>query len=189
MADFDVYAPTLMRWEARMPKDIPANLTVSELFAIAKKGGWVKDKDDKGGATMVGVTLATFREYFGRDKDEADLRAITYSQWRLIMRAFWNRCKADDIESQSIAEVLADWCVTSGTWALKKAQTALGLKSDGIIGPKSLTVLNSPNREIIFNRIKTARAQYYVKLAYSVPTNKKFLNGWLNRSNSFTYKG
>ena len=41
---------------------------------------------DRGGFTVDGVTLTTFRQFYGQDKTEDDLRNMTRSQWRHIMK-------------------------------------------------------------------------------------------------------
>lgn len=165
MADFKLYAPTLARWE----------------------GGWVDNKKDLGGATCKGVTLATFRQFYGSQRTKEDLRNITDGQWEFIMKTYWDRCKADQIRNQSIAEILVDWHINAGLNAIKNFQKACMLDADGIIGAKSLAVLNSPNAEVIFNRIKEAREDYYRRIALGNPSQNIFLAGWLNRTNSFTF--
>lgn len=165
MASFDLYAPTLRRWE----------------------GGFVMDPDDPGGATNMGVTLGTFRVYFGTRQTVEDLKNITDGQWRIIMKAYWNRCKADDIRNQSVAELFVDWHINAGGRAIQKTQAAFGLKADGIVGPLTLGALNDPDSEKVFNRIKAARTSYYNRLVIENGSLKKFLRGWLNRVNSFHY--
>lgn len=74
MASFDKYAPTLKKWE----------------------GGFVNDPDDAGGATMMGVTLATYRKWYGAGKSVSDLKNMSYDEWRTIMKGgYWDKCKAD----------------------------------------------------------------------------------------------
>lgn len=165
MADFEHYAPTLAKWE----------------------GGWSDNRRDKGKATMRGVTLATFRQFYGPRKTKEDLRNITDAEWERIMRTYWDRCKADQIRNQSIAEILVDWHINAGVNAIKCFQRACMLDADGIIGPKSLAVLNSPNEQVIFNRIKEAREDYYRRLALGNPSQSIFLAGWLNRTDYFKY--
>ena len=156
-------------------------------FEKARKKGYVNDPDDKGGETMCGVTLYTFRSYFGQSKTGADLKNMSYAQWRFIMKKYWDRCKADSIRNQSIAEIFVDWHVNAGVSAIRKVQTYFGLKCDGIVGGQTIGALNGPDSKTIFERIKTARTAYYNKLCITTPTNKKFLKGWLNRTNSFTF--
>lgn len=165
MANFDKYAPTLKRWE----------------------GGFVNDPDDRGGATNMGITLATFRMYYGSSRTVADLKNISYEQWKSIMIKYWNRCQGDRIENQSIAEILVDWHINAGLRAITRTQSALGLKADGIIGAKSLAVLNG-DKKMVFDTIKAARIQYYRNIVAANPSQAKFLNGWLNRVNSFNFQ-
>lgn len=165
MADFTHYKPILAKLE----------------------GSWSDNKKDKGGATMRGVTLNTFKQFYGSQRTKEDLRNITDEQWEHIMKSYWDRCRADEIQNQSIAELLVDWYINAGANAIKGFQHACGLDTDGVIGPKSLAILNSPNSEVIFNRIKYAREEYYCKLARSNAPLNIFLTGWLNRTNSFKF--
>ena len=76
-----------------------------ELITIIKKweGGYVNDPDDSGGATNKGVTLATFRTWFGANKTVNDLKALTDEQWIYIfLNGYWNQCKASEINNQAI---------------------------------------------------------------------------------------
>lgn len=166
MAVFCHYAPKLQQFE----------------------GGFVNHKNDKGGNTMCGVTLATFQSFYGSRKKLADLLAMTQEQWCHIMKSgYWDKVLGDQIRNQSIAELVADWCVNAGVNGIKNMQKACGLKADGIVGPKTLAVLNSPNEEIIFNRIKEARILYYERIVLNDPSQRVFLNGWRNRTNKFVY--
>lgn len=165
MADFDKYAPRLKKLE----------------------GGWSNSKYDRGGATMCGVTLAVFRSFFGNERTKEDLHNITEDQWRTVMKSYWDRCKGDQIFNQSIAELFVDWHVNAGVNGIKAMQRACMLTADGIVGPRTLAVLNSPNAEVIFNRIKDARISYYRKLALGNPSQNVHLNGWLNRTDSFKF--
>lgn len=186
MADFDKYAPNLMKWEARIPAH-PEGLSSRELFEYAKLGGWSNHPSDPGGATQVGVTLNTYRTYFGKGKTADDLRNISYGEWTFIMRRYWDRCHGDLIENQSIAEIFVDWHINAGTNAIKKVQEAFGLKADGIVGNLTLGALNGPGHQTVFDRIRTARISYYYKLVSQKPSMKVFLNGWLKRTYSFEY--
>lgn len=165
MANFDLYAPTLKKWE----------------------GGWANDPDDRGGATMMGVTIATFRRFFGAHRTEDELRHITPGQWRIVMKTFWDKCKGDEIRNQSIAEIFVDWYVNAGVNAIKRVQKVFGLRADGIVGPLTLAALNRDDSEVVFNRIKDSRISYYRAIVEANPSQKKFLNGWLRRTYSFEF--
>lgn len=59
------------------------------------EGGWADDSRDPGGATMKGVTLATFRRRVP-NASKADLRAISDQNLATIYREdFWNAIKGD----------------------------------------------------------------------------------------------
>lgn len=163
MADFDKYAPKL--------SDI--------------EGGWVDDPDDNGGATNRGVTLTTYRSFFGQHKTKEDLKNMTDDEWRFIMKSFWDSCRADEIDNQVIAEMLVDWRIHSGGIAIRKIQEAFSLKPDGIVGPLTLGALNGPDSKAILDRMKACRIRYYNRLIDSGRCHKKYRKGWINRVNSF----
>jgi len=166
MADFDSYAPRLKKWE----------------------GGFVNDPADLGGATMCGVTLKTYKSIYGQDKTINDMFRMTQDEWRTIMKGeYWDRCRADYIRSQSVAEMLVDWCINSGKPAIKGIQRLISVDVDGIMGNITLAAINRAESADLWRRLKDARIQYYHSIVAARPANKKFLNGWLNRVNDFQY--
>ena len=62
MAKIDKIFTFLMKHEAGLPASY-FDKPLEEQFERAKKTGFANDPADSGGATMVGVTLATFQEY------------------------------------------------------------------------------------------------------------------------------
>ena len=138
--------------------------------------------------TMKGVTLATYRRFFGNEKNCKDLKEITQAEWDLIFKkGFWDRWKADEIENQSIAELLVDWCWASGVWGIKLPQRVLGVKDDGIVGPKTLAAINDyEDQEELFNKLGNRRKKHFQDIAKG--GKAKFLGGWLNRLNDFKYR-
>ena len=61
MATIDKFIPILLRWEAGIT--VKEGETLEQAFARAKKVGFSNDPNDNGGATMVGVTIGTYRSY------------------------------------------------------------------------------------------------------------------------------
>lgn len=155
------------------------------------EGGYVNHPNDKGGATNKGVTLSTFRKYFGKTKTVNDLKNITNEQWQYIFKkGYWDRWKADLIKNQSIAELLVDWLYNSGTWGVKYPQQVLGVVSDGVVGPKTIAAINSyPNQAELFYKLWNRRKKHYEDIVKKNPSQKVFLKGWMNRLNSFKYNG
>lgn len=168
MADFKKYAPKLLQVE----------------------GGYVNHPDDSAGPTNKGITLATYRDYCGQDKTIADLQNISYGTWQKIMKdMYWDKCKADHIDSQSVAEILVDWCVNSGMVGLRRVQELVGAKPDGIAGPITLSLINTSDPKMLFDRIMAARNQFYINIVKKNPSQKVFMNGWMNRLGHFKYEG
>lgn len=167
MAEFVKYAPKLISFE----------------------GGYVWHPEDKGGPTCCGVTLKTFQQYYGKDKTKEDLRDMKHSQWRHIMKdGYWDKVKGDKIDNQSLAEIIADWCVNSGAVSIRKVQRLLGCEADGIVGPITLSLINTADAESLHDRIWKARQQHYIDIVKKDPSQKKFMNGWMNRLNQFKYE-
>ena len=55
-------------------------------FILRWEGGFSDHPADRGGATNRGVTLATFRHFYGADRTADDLRGLTDAQWLRILR-------------------------------------------------------------------------------------------------------
>jgi lysozyme family protein len=173
MADINKFIPFLFKWE----------------------GDYVNDPADAGGPTKMGVTLKTWQAY-GYDKtgdgviDEADLKRIRQEEIvEYILRPhYWNRWRADEIHSQAIANLLVDWVWCSGKYGITFPQGILGVKTDGIVGEKTLGAVNHfPDQEALFEKIKQTRRAYFNMISIDRPANKRFLKGWLNRLNDFKW--
>lgn len=168
---------------------------VSELIPHILKweGGWSNDKADKGGPTMKGVTLAVYTAYCNKhgkgNPTQQQLKNISKKEWEDILKSmYWDRWKADQINNQSVANLLVDWLWTSGVYGIKYPQQVLGVEDDGKVGPKTLAAVNNyPNQEELFNRLWSRRKQHFTAIANSRPDNAKFLKGWLNRLNDFKF--
>ena len=174
MANFNLYFPHLLIYE----------------------GGYVDNPNDKGGPTKYGVTLANWIKY-GYDKDndgdidKVDLKTITVEDAsKIAKKYYWDNVKGDLINSQSVAEFIADWAYNSGTsTAIKKTQKLLGLIDDGIIGPKTLLAINSADPKTLFERLKASRTAFVRAIVENNPKQGVFLKGWENRINSFKFNG
>ena len=174
MADVRKLAPFILKWE----------------------GGFVNDPDDLGGATNMGVTIGAWKSC-GYDKDGDgdidvdDLHLLTHEDVvnRVLKPHYWDRWKADEIKSQSVANILVDWVWASGTHGIKIPQRLLGVTVDGIVGPKTIAAVNSRNPRELFDQIKIARFDFIEDICRKRPANNKFKRGWMNRINNISYVG
>lgn len=187
MAQIDKFIPILYRWEAGVI--IKDGESLEHAFERAKKRGFSNDPNDNGGATMVGVTIGTYRAYC-RYKGKKipsvyNLKNISYKEWRDIVHTmFWSKWKADLIENQKTANMVVDWIWASGQGiGVKRVQKILGVTVDGIVGPKTINALNNSNQEELITKIYNARAQHFNAIVKARPSQKKWLKGWMNRIN------
>ena len=192
MANIEHFIPFLIKWEAGISKK--SNETNESLFQRARKTGWADDPDDLGGQTMVGVTMATYEEYCRRKgypkPTTGRLMDLTYNDWKSILKMlYWDRWNADEIRSQSIAEIVCDFVWASGVHGIKVPQDLVGVIPDGIVGPKTLAAVNSRNPRELFDQIKIARFDFIEDICRKRPANNKFKRGWMNRINDIKFEG
>ena len=190
MAKIEKLIPHILLWENGI-KTLPGE-TLRQTYERARAKGVIKKKSDRGGPTLAGVTLTTFNEWrakTGGRKGESELAKLSYDEWLAILKSlFWDRCNADNIMSQSVANMFVDWAWHSGPGVIRNVQDIFSLRQDGIVGPKTLAALNALPAQTVFNRIKAARERYYRKIVQNRPSQQKFLNGWLNRLNDLKFE-
>lgn len=187
MANLNNFIPFLIYWETSV-KD--SDLSNEQLFAKAKTRGITTDSYDSGGATLVGVTVGTYCDYCKRRRlpipsSGFSLSDLSYRQWLDILKTmFWDRWQADKLIDQRVAHMLVDWVWTSGAYGISLPQKVLGVKADGIVGPKTLDAVNSSDPEKFFDTIKHERILYVDRICRRRPANLRFRTGWLRRINS-----
>lgn len=170
-----------------------ANINKIVPFILKWEGGFVNDPDDLGGATNKGITIGTYEYYCSLKRlpkpSVNDLKNISDEKWLDILKSlYWDKWKADEINNQSVANILVDWVWASGIYGIKRPQKLLGVTVDGIVGPKTLNTLNSRNQKELFDKIVKDRIKFVDEICKSRPTNNKFRKGWLNRINDFKYE-
>ena len=191
MADMHHMIPHILRWETGKIKGVKESY--EEYFLRCKKTGYGNDPADLGGATLCGVTIATYRAWRKKkgfnSTTGADLKAIPFSDWyALLKETFWDKWKADEIKDQWVAEMVVDWMWGSGRYGITEPQKVLGVIADGIVGKKTLAAINGHAApKALWNELKAARIKYYERICVQRPLNYKFLKGWKNRVNSQIY--
>lgn len=172
MADVTKLVPHILKWE----------------------GGFINEPDDLGGATNKGVTIKTYTFFRWRKHQSTptieDLKNISDEEFTAILKEmYWDACRADRIESQSVANAIVDWAWNSGTvTAAKELQKSLGVTVDGVIGNVTLSAINSIDAETMFDLVQKTRISYLERICVSRPANKKFMKGWMNRVNSIKFE-
>lgn len=164
MADYKKLIPFILRWE----------------------GGFANDPVDRGGATMKGITIGTFTAYRNTkgnpEPTVTDLKNISDQEWEDVFKSlFWDRWHADNIKTQSIANILVDWVWASGKYGITIPQRILGVTQDGVVGPKTIEALNARDADKLFAQLRQARINFVETIVKRNPSQGKFLNGWKKR--------
>ena len=164
-----------------------ANSSILKPFILSFEGGFVSDPDDRGGATNRGVTIATYRHTFGSQKTVSELKNISDEEWDMVYRSlYWCQMRADDIEDQSIANLMVDFAWCSGVArASRYLQKAVGTKQDGIIGARTLKAVNASDAKALFRTLHNQREAYIRSIAKG--SQRKYLRGWLRRLDAIQY--
>ncbi|MDM1045862.1 peptidoglycan domain protein [Myroides sp. 1354] len=166
MALIEILTPKILKWE----------------------GGYVNDPLDKGGCTNMGVTLDTYKRLVNPSATCKDIATMNAKDFEKVLKTFWNRWSADEIKNQSVANILVDWVWGSGVWGIRIPQRILGVKEDGIVGPKTIAALNAANQEELFKKIFDARVKFLNDIVKNNPSQQRFIKGWLNRLNDYKFQ-
>lgn len=147
-------------------------------LVLKHEGGWSDHPQDKGGATMKGVTLANFRRYVKPSATKDDLRKITDEQVATIYkRYYWDAVRGSDLPS-GIDYAVFDFAVNSGPdRAIKYLQAVVGARQDGRVGPDTLVKTRNMMRATIINSVCDKRMAFLKRLK-TWPT---FGKGWTSR--------
>lgn len=151
---------------------------------LEHEGGYVNDPDDAGGETNFGICKRSY--------PALDIAHLTRAEAEAIYeRDFWKPLQLGSLSSQEVATKLLDTAVLMGrSRAVKFLQRAVQsagggvVDVDGKLGPKTVEAVNQSSPVLILQVFRALLAAYYEGLADAVPTDNKFLNGWLARANS-----
>jgi len=156
----------------KLTPDVEAGLINTEEQRTAC--GYSNDPADHGGETKFGVSKAA----------NPDLN-ITSLDWEAAKRVYYKRYWLQG-DCQQMPPRLAvlhfDGCVNHGIGrAAKFLQKSIGTIADGDIGPATLALISKFNEIDICNKICDQRANFYRSIVYTIPTQGKYLGGWLRR--------
>jgi lysozyme family protein len=160
-------------------------------FTLAYEGGYVNHPKDPGGATMKGITQATYNAW--RRTRALAYRAVAYIRSEeveeIYRRRYWQAVEGDTIASisEDLAVALFDFAVNSGpARAVKCLQRSALVTADGVIGPKTIVALcdavKKDRRQFLRSFIATR--ENYMRSLKRGRMWKTFGRGWLARLNA-----
>jgi lysozyme family protein len=172
-----------------------ADFTQAFQLMIAHEGGYVNDPDDPGGETYKGVARKIFSKWDGwtkvdilkrqpgfpanLDKD-TELQGAVSDFYRVN---FWDKINGDQITNQDVANSIFDFGVNAGvTTSASLAQMVIGVNSDGVIGPQSISGINNYDPNHFLASFTVAKIARYVNIVKKRPTSQKYFFGWVIRA-------
>ncbi|TCP22385.1 putative peptidoglycan binding protein [Tenacibaculum skagerrakense] len=171
MASYELFKPTLERAEGGYQ-----NL-------VNDKGNYNSKKERVG--TKYGISAKFYEKVIGRPPSAEDMKGITRFEAHVLFKnEFWDKIKADQIQSQGVAEMIADQAINANpSVATKIVQTSLNkhfgkqLVVDGVVGVKTIEAINSVHWEQLFIKVGQERLEYYENLE----DYKYFAKSWDSR--------
>jgi len=159
---------------------------------VGFEGGYVNNKDDKGGETNYGITAATLEsaKTKGWVSDNVSIKNLKLSHAKVIYKnGYWNAVKADDLP-YPLDLIMFDMAVNHGVnTAIKLLQKSLNsilgfdLVIDGIIGSKTITAINkltnTGHLRCLCAYVLLNRTELYTSIIQSNKTQERFFKGWI----------
>ncbi len=160
-------------------------------FVLKHEGGFVHHSKDPGGATNMGITLATLAAWRKRAVTPDDVRGLTRAEAAAIYRArYWDAVGGDDLPV-GVDYAVFDFAVNSGpSRAVKFLQRAInatvyfGLATDGKIGPRNIKAADFVAPEVLIPTLCALRLEWLRTL----DTWQHFGRGWERRVREVEYE-
>jgi len=154
-------------------------------FSLRWEGGYVNNPADYGGETNKGVTTATYQSYRRRKGLSAQsVRHITDAEVHEIYRDMYWKPAQCELMVRPLAIVHLDTAINFGVGgATEFLQETLGVGVDGSFGPMTRNALSRANTATTARRYCQARIDYRYRRVSQDPSQRVFLQGWLNRDN------
>lgn len=152
---------------------------------LVNEGGMVlhEVKHDRGGQTFAGIARNSWPKWSGWSIIDAGGVPHVDLVRGFYRVNFWDTMRLDDVASQDVARTLFDFGVNAGVkTAIKLAQVVVGATPDGVIGPKTIAMLNMADPDLFLARFALAKLARYEQIVTRDRTQNKFLLGWVRRT-------
>lgn len=171
---------------------------------IRREGGFNDIKEDRGGATNLGISLRYARSV-GLDLDEDgdtdndDIKLVTPEEAaKLYKRDFYFGPRIHKMPSKLRPQLFDISVNAGGARAIILLQEVINdltshssnfISEDGAVGPKTIRAaeyaIKKHGYKLLNNSIVDARIGFYTRLAARRPSQKRFIKGWINRAEEF----
>ncbi|XAG86511.1 N-acetylmuramidase [bacterium 19MO03SA05] len=137
-------------------------------------GGYVNDPVDLGGDTKYGISKRAF--------PSVDIKNLTIDRAvRIYYTHYWKAAYCNEWAGP-IAVAQFDAAVQHGAvTAIRLLQEIVGVKADGLVGPKTRAAVHAQDTEYLTARYMLRRARYYARILRNNQPQARFIEGWHNR--------
>ena len=146
-------------------------------LVLQSEGGWVDGNKigDSGGETNLGVTKKVWEEWVGHDvKTIKDLTSADVAP--LYKAKYWMACYAPQLKT-GVDYMAFDMAVNAGPGrAVKLLQESVGCVPDGVIGPRTMQLIDQKNAQDVVQAYSNRKTSFYESL-----NKPQFIKGWLKR--------
>ncbi len=147
-------------------------------FTLREEGGFTNDPHDPGGATNLGITLATLTHWRGHPCTAEDVRLLTLAEASAIYRALYWHALRCDLLPPGIEAMTFDFGVNAGPHeSAVELQQAVGTTIDGVIGPLTALAAKGADRATLIGHLNALHEARY----RSRPGFCRYGDGWLAR--------
>jgi lysozyme family protein len=190
-----------------------ANFDVAYQITLKHEGGYANDPNDKGGETYCGIArkytdaknypkgsggylwpgwswIDSYKKRNGRIKYGTRFKELDQVTRDFYYNYKWSIARGEYITNQDVANFVFDSVTLHGYGAMV-INTGINLATGQSINIKSGAVINKIT-DATLSMLNSSPAQSYPYLiaarknyVNNIPDNTKFINGWMNRINSF----
>ena len=148
-------------------------------LVLKSEGGYIDHPKDPGGRTNLGVTQRVWEEWIGHPATEKDMRELTPALVApMYEMRYWRTSYCEKLP-RGLDLLVFSMAVNAGAGrSVKLLQDAIGVVTDGVIGPNTMAKINEANVETLIDKFSEARTAYYKGLKL-FPV---FGVGWLRRT-------
>ena len=147
-------------------------------YLLQHEGGFVVNPKDPGGMTNMGVTKLIWEQYVGHPVDAVAMRSLKEADVAPLYRTcYWDLIRGSDLPG-GLDYAIFDAAVNQGVpKAVRILQSILDVKTDGVLGSRTLASLDGKSIPALINQYCDERLRFM----QSLPTWATFGDGWGNR--------
>lgn len=173
------------------------------------EGGYANDPADRGGETWAGIArnanpkwegwkyVDRVRKSYPAKLSKANLSELNKRLFadsdlmaahkKYAKKTYWDAIRGDEMQRQKLAEFIMDFYWGSPAKSMQVVKEAVKVVNKkypsfaGVVDNSTLKALNTLPEKDLFNEIYKWREAFYHKIVEKDPSQKKWLNGWLNR--------